>query len=116
MRRAESSSDDIADDETVTKLYNILHRRDPESEVMIRQFSGRKISDIFTRALNSTEFDRKILQPLISGETIWGPVPRSDRFLRFASVGNRCAAGRCRFLGEAATRCRMGTILSGIAA
>ena len=40
---------------------------------MIRQFSGRKISDIFTRALNSTEFDRKILQPLISGETIWGP-------------------------------------------
>jgi len=45
----QESSDDIADDEAVTKLYNILHRRDPESEVMIRQFSGRKIS-IFSRA------------------------------------------------------------------
>ena len=55
----------------LSRSFITLVPRDPESEVMIRQFSGRKISDIFTRALNSTEFDRKILQPLISGETIW---------------------------------------------
>jgi hypothetical protein len=41
--------DDIADADDVIRLYNLLHRRDPEDETAINQYDGMTIADVFSR-------------------------------------------------------------------
>jgi GT2 family glycosyltransferase len=80
---------DAADAEDVTKIYNLLHRRDPESKKVTDQFCGQTIASLYSIVLKSPEFNTKVLQPLTSDQVIWGPYRGSTSFaalLRWATT------------------------------
>jgi hypothetical protein len=67
----EKAVSDIADTDDVTKFYNLFLRRNPENQTVLSENVGRKISDVFSRFLNSAEFSEKVLGPLASEEALW---------------------------------------------
>ena len=80
-RQVPSRLEDVADAEHVTRLYNLILRRDPENETVVGANVGRRIADILLALLTSPEFNNKVLCPLVSEEALWAPYSGSTRFL-----------------------------------
>jgi O-antigen biosynthesis protein len=77
---AGKSASDIAGADGVIRIYNLMHRRDPESDTIVSDKCVKTIASIYSDSLNSREFYDSVVDPLVTNLPVWGPYRGSTSF------------------------------------